>query len=509
MKPEKPSDALSSSGPERKNLRVPAAVQRLLKTTAAAAMAIGCYGIPNTPGQQEFRAEIEEPERMTLIAPPLPPPSSHTATAAPQETEFFGTSEPTQQEQHENKTEPTPTATATPEPENTENSLTIDNLREFPDSPYTNILNSNPLLKPLAERISNMWWGKDGKIISVPQTLINILENDYDPLTPQKQAEFLAEITASTEEKAFFAMVAQSLWVEHNKKTPWSLNDFSDKEIEALYYMPELDGKETLPYDQHEARTDMVMQGEVYPSKKLTEEKYVLLYPLAQKLQGTTIEKSVENVIRFVKGNFFHAYKDIPSADGTYGEDWGWDEYADGRTYDPENLAPGVTSVIYSPLNIKRLFEERIAGCHEPVLVMEGLLRAMNIPVFSVRADGHGTIFIPQLGQYIHGDNLVMLNGIPVKETFVTPDVFDQFTIHQTNKIEGNPDLLFPLYTWLRRDAEGKLYVAFKQNRDTSQSPERDAYLAENFPDFTFTHNPTTGYSSSHRDIKTLTDHWQ
>lgn len=117
--------------------------------------------------------------------------------------------------------------------------------------------------------------------------------------------------------KGYVIRVVHSLWLECNKIVPWSLKDYSQSEIQALFWINDLWGT-SKPFTTL-GRNDYSKEYYAVHSIEVVESSYKL-FLLAQKLRQTNQYNSILSLIKWQKKNFFHAYYD-----------YGWERYADGR----------------------------------------------------------------------------------------------------------------------------------------------------------------------------------
>lgn len=267
------------------------------------------------------------------------------------------------------------------------------------DTKYGEILAGYPNLAKTVDYLRGIKIGTtDGYDI-----LMDLLKNQYNPTQGTNAVE--TQVSEWTEkykgltnsEKQFILTVAQSLYVEANGMVPWSLRDYTEEEIDALFYVSRFHGASS---ECKQGLEDVPADGMLYKNETVELETAFKLLPLALKVLKDNPNSTIEEAVRWVKTNFFHAYKDWIS-----GEDWGFGNYPDKV---PENL--------------EHLFDERIVSCREPSLVLVGLLRALNIPSFAMETPEekhHGATYLPTVKKFVHGDHLATLPLIPTDLLFL------------------------------------------------------------------------------------------
>lgn len=256
------------------------------------------------------------------------------------------------------------------------------------------------------------------------QILIDLLEHSYNPKGnidnfDQVLAKRLQNV--DPENKIFILLVAQSLYVEKNRLVPWSLTDYSKDEINALFFNTPFQGGDVECRPPTSLDQSGEFRPELYPERQLDLDAASKLFPLAHKLVKSDRDLTLKNVIRWIKSNFFHAYSNSAT-----GEDWGWEHYLDGR---PALQIKKLGNTAALPASLDRYFDERISGCHEPIIVLAGILRALNIPAFNLRVMGHGVTALPTMDRFVHGDHLCMESCHPSEHMVLRKEAFDG--IHQ------------------------------------------------------------------------------
>ncbi|MBI5223491.1 hypothetical protein HY990_03640 [Candidatus Micrarchaeota archaeon] len=205
-------------------------------------------------------------------------------------------------------------------------------------------------------------------------------------------------------------VITNSIWVDKNNLVPWSLKDYSQDQLDSLFYVaPGWDvpngfllNKPTLPLD------GSYYTGEYYGTPQIREDSAYKLTNLAYKLHKSNQTSTITSILSWQEQNFFHAY-----VDGD--ENWSWDVYLDGR--------PSSQSwTDMTPLSLDRLFEERITGCHENSLLYSSLLKSINIPAEDISVQGHGVVYLPTLDRYVHGDHIADFVFVPSEKLLLRTD---------------------------------------------------------------------------------------
>ncbi len=250
--------------------------------------------------------------------------------------------------------------------------------------------------------------GKD-----ILEALFNIKK--YNPNNSITQNEhvftFLDDfIFKSNGDRIFLINLATGLYAESVSAYPWSLQNYSIKEANTIFIFNNaihLNAKEwagDLPSGMPNVQYHLD-----YPvPNSMIEEAHFEQYRLAQQLvKGAKNQKeAVENAVLWFEKNFFHAQ-----------EDYGWEKYLDGR-------APNQTGPAAFPLSVRRMYEERIIGCHEPTIMLEGLFHNLNIPAMRLWVHGHGVLYLPTFNRYIHGDHVANYAEAPAGISVMTPTEF-------------------------------------------------------------------------------------
>jgi hypothetical protein len=144
----------------------------------------------------------------------------------------------------------------------------------------------------------------------------------------------------------------------------------------------------------------------------IVEQSHLLQFSIARDLiAGQTSHFDATAALTvWLQQSFFHAYDDYP-----------WDVYLDGR----EPLTTG--GPVAYPTSLMRVYEERVVGCHEPSIILEGMLHSLNIPALRLNVHGHGAVYLPTLDRYVHGDHMAMYTAAPPGTLLLTPDEFRPF----------------------------------------------------------------------------------
>lgn len=279
------------------------------------------------------------------------------------------------------------------------------------------LLDNLPSLATTRERLQEMTVSDAGIVMTGLEMLRLLLINQgYDPEWSYAQKEGVFEILDGYEfqnqgQKIFLIIVAHGLMVEVKDLVPWSLQDYSAEEINNLfiedtalrYAYPSLD-RGTLPTDMPNLRSHTHPMG-----GEIIEQAHLLQFSIAHDLiEGRTSHSdAIATLTVWIQHSFFHAYDDYP-----------WDVYLDGR----EPLDTG--GPVAYPTSLMRVYEERVVGCHEPSIMLEGMLHSLNIPALRLNVHGHGVVYLPTLDRYVHGDHMAMYTAAPPGTLLLTPDEF-------------------------------------------------------------------------------------
>jgi hypothetical protein len=212
----------------------------------------------------------------------------------------------------------------------------------------------------------------------------------------------------------FLIRTAHILWMELNKQLSWSIKNYSEDEIKGLFFEILMNIYGSLcPTVPTESQWDGVW--DLFPEPEINLEASYKFHAIAMKLKAGTREQSVINCIRWLKSNLFHPYNE-----------WMLTRYTGGVLWNPDGSR--------CPPNLSRLFEERIAGCHSPAVLLSELLRLLNIPAFPIGIGNstighHGVTYIPVLERFVHGDTIVLNPRCPSEIVLLTPAEMAEYKI--------------------------------------------------------------------------------
>jgi hypothetical protein len=263
---------------------------------------------------------------------------------------------------------------------------------------------------------------QDGSTMTGRQMLEWVLVSEkYDPRVTYTINEQLFSTLDSYEfpylgARTLVINVATGLFVEAHGLVPWSLQDYSAEEINSLFIEADsVTFSQDGTLDHGKIPPDMVnLQSHWYPvPDKMVEDAHYKQFNLAHRLAegATTQQEAIEQLIVWFQQNFFHAIE----------PDYTWEVYLDGR--EPLNTGGAVAY----PLTIERIYEERVAGCHEPTIILEGMLHSLNVPAVPLSVHGHGVLYLPTLDRYVHGDHILGGTNVPPEMRLYTPDEFRPF----------------------------------------------------------------------------------
>ncbi|HEY2982370.1 MAG TPA: hypothetical protein VGJ22_14390 [Anaerolineales bacterium] len=290
-----------------------------------------------------------------------------------------------------------------------------------------------------------------------------LVERAYDPRASNADKQSLfdsldAYIWPNPGARMYLINVATGLFAEAHHFYPWSLRDYSQTQIANLFIQD--DSLAWQKNDLHHGDVPPGMPNTVshwYPSPDLiVEEAHYKQFNLARRLAegSATQEDAIHAVMAWTMQNFFHAY-----APG-----YGWEVYLDGQ----EPRTDG--GAVAYPLNLERVYEERVSGCHEPTIIMEGMLHSLNIPAVRLSMQGHGVLYLPTLERFVHGDHIVGQRDAPPEVLMLTADEIRPFAENEAFIFDivyprkySSPFLSMPLY----RDG-GSLYILNENVRDFS-----------------------------------------
>lgn len=292
---------------------------------------------------------------------------------------------------------------------------------QFVKRPYMEplqILETFPSLKGVREHLNSITaTGKqNGGIASGKDILSAILDaKKYNPNNSVDQNDqlfgFLNEFNfKSNGDRIFLINLATGLYAESVSVYPWSLKDYNIKDVNTIFIFNDamhLNAKEWAG-DLPSGMPNLQFHLDYPVPNSMIEEAHYEQYRLAQKLvKSSKNQKSaVENVILWFEKNFFHAQ-----------ENYGWELYLDGRE-------PNQTGPVAFPLNVKRMYDERVIGCHEPTIMLEGLFHNLNIPALRLWVHGHGVLYLPTFDRYVHGDHVANYAEAPSGISVMTPAEF-------------------------------------------------------------------------------------
>jgi hypothetical protein len=306
---------------------------------------------------------------------------------------------------------PTATASHTPMPTNTPIPYGIQAI---------DLLESVPSLSTTRERLQSLRVTRvgDGAVLTgIDMLRWMLIDQGYDPeWTYNMKVGLLGVISdyyefPSQGQRIFLINVAHGLMVEVKGQVPWSLQNYSPEDINNLfieddalrYAYPSLD-RGTLPTGMPNLISHAHPMG-----GDIVEQAHLLQYHLAHGLiDGSSSHFDAAAALTvWMQQSFFHANEDYP-----------WDVYLDGR----EPLDTG--GPVAYPTSLMRVYEERVIGCHEPAIMLEGMLHSLNIPALRLNVHGHGVVYLPTLDRYVHGDHIANYTAAPPGTLLLTPDEF-------------------------------------------------------------------------------------
>lgn len=317
----------------------------------------------------------------------------------------------------------------------------------------------------------------------------------------EEASELLSDI--SPEYKFYILRVAQSLFVEASEITDWSLLDYSEEEIKELFYSPVYHGQSSACTPDKETKGYI---GEASSELQFEIDATYQLYPIAKKLQLETQEDTIINVIRWMKTNFPHSHVNSNN------EEYGFDLYSDGRADSERDYR--FIGELFTPINLRRYFEERIGGCHLPTVVMCGILKSLNIPSVPINYKGHGMTYFPTLDRYIHGDNIASFPFVPAEDMLIGQDELKAIADDDSMFISYLYDKMDELYSdfegsnilslaHIERDGN-TLYISYFE--DWVYSPEIAQIVAKEAPQYARVVEDEAGrlLGSQRQEIRTL-----
>jgi len=258
-----------------------------------------------------------------------------------------------------------------------------------------------------------------GGTITAYNIVLMLLNNGYNGYTTNEWKELffttnlskyslgpnLPNFTGLYYERNYIILVTHSLWVEINCVVPWSLKDYTKEDINNLYWIQGLNNQ-VIPSISINSN-QISSEQDHFPTESTVTE----LFLIANKFKKTNQLDTIYELIKWEEKNFFHAYTD-----------YGWNKYRDGRTDDKASVIYNDGSLKFDPISLKRIFDERIIGCHEPVLIFKDLLRSLNIPAVNISFSGHGVTYLPTIQKYIHGDYFADFAVVPPEDLLLTKD---------------------------------------------------------------------------------------
>lgn len=268
---------------------------------------------------------------------------------------------------------------------------------------YKEMLDTYPNLQQVTTALKNTSFGSTNGYDAV----LSVLGGTYNPTEDWLTLRALFDQQLSTtimQQKIFLVRTIHILWMEKHGRLPWTIKDYSKDEIDALFYEgwvsfldPSLIPRLSIPTQD--------FSFEEYADLELELEASYKLHELALKMKANTRELSVTSAVRWIKTEFFHAY-----------DSWGFDRY----NGEPDVYVTDAGNFL--PADLESLFDERIVGCHEMVMLLSEILRSLNIPAVNVNVFGHGVTYIPSLDSYVHGDHLATRPLVPVSLMLLTKD---------------------------------------------------------------------------------------
>jgi hypothetical protein len=224
----------------------------------------------------------------------------------------------------------------------------------------------------------------------------------FPPLNPEL-ARWPAEIARDT----FLAYVAQSLAVEIGHTVPWSLADYSPRELapllasRSLYVADPPSGTYRIPYDA----------GAITPGDPVRIARFLATHQLiAPSARGT-----IERVVDWIAHDVVHFTGDWDAAN-VYAQ---WQYYG----WPPaERILAGTVNAAMPAAGA----QHRSGACFGTVGLLHTLLRTVNIPVELLHpCPGHGVPFFVHEGLYLsHGDDpydtlWITTPPLPAAELFI------------------------------------------------------------------------------------------
>ena len=253
-----------------------------------------------------------------------------------------------------------------------------------------------------------------------------ITDREYDPRDANSDKEAIMDVLDTyifpyPSARIFLINVATGLTVEAHGWVPWSLKDYSVDDIENLFIEDE--SFRTTDPTLHKGDLPQGMPNVVNHWHNmddiLIEEAHYKQFNLARRLaEGATNQQdAVAAMVVWLQQNFFHAIS----------PGYAWDVYLDGQA---PREGPGRVAF---PLSLERLYEERVSGCHEPTLILEGMAHSLNIPAVRLSIHGHGVLYLPTMERFIHGDHVVAYTDAPFGSLLLTHDQLLPFAQDEAN----------------------------------------------------------------------------
>ncbi|MFA7278283.1 MAG: hypothetical protein WC101_04865 [Candidatus Gracilibacteria bacterium] len=267
----------------------------------------------------------------------------------------------------------------------------------------TKILSEYPSLKEVRQHLDAIKATDESKKQTFSGSeLLQKFEGEYvyDPLAPNnkklQQISVLNNFTfASGADRLFFINVLNGLAVEASKKLPWSLADYSPEEIRNLFIQNDTiavnTSKNGLKGDLPEGMPNTEHHQYPVPDDMIEDAHVEQLNLVLKIISGAkNQEEAVEHLIRWMKANITHA-----------DENYGWGVY----------LTPGEKPLddggaVAYPKTLDAIYKERVTGCHEPTIMLEGMAHGINIPAVRLSMHAHGVLYLPTMNKFIHVDHV-------------------------------------------------------------------------------------------------------
>ncbi len=251
---------------------------------------------------------------------------------------------------------------------------------------------------------------------------IQNFKNDYTFLISDLQLSFVIN-------------TANVLYTETYNLYPWSIQEYTKEDIHRLlvypYYYPFL-------YDLFPTDVENVALHDY--NDTIVVDAHYKQYDIAKKIVGNakTHKNAISKLIQWTQKNFVHA-----------ADDYGWDIYKDDSWDVP------------LPQTIEDIYSERVIGCHEPTVMLVGMLHNMNIPAVRLSVHGHGLIYLPSVDGYVHGDHIassLYTPGTPwlfsLEELISYNNIEDALVSWKTGVDMFHEKYDIPLYMYLARDED-------------------------------------------------------